>query len=139
MWAKANLLAALAATAIGGCRALPHEHRGARSSPATTRASRPSVAELSRAIALTSELQYRQALAEFARLETGFMAEGRPARAAECLFWRGYCREKLSETSEAARIYRRLIRRHAKTPASAQAARRLTWMTARQAGTRLGP
>ena len=58
MWAKANLLAALAATAIGGCRALPHEHRGARSSPATARASRPSMAELSRAIALTSELQY---------------------------------------------------------------------------------
>ena len=124
MWAKANaaiLAGLLAATGLAGCGA------GARFAPALTTRAVPSRTQeqFAEALALLADLRYRAALAKLPALAEEFAAAGDLAKAGECLFWQGYCFEKLSEPAKARQAYQRVRLRYSETPAAAQAARRL--------------
>jgi TolA-binding protein len=81
--------------------------------------------EFNRAVALIGELRYQKAISALAVQEGVAVSTHRIVRAAECAFWHGYCREKLGDRRQAAIIYRKLMDIYPRTPAAAQAARRL--------------
>ena len=58
------------------------------------------------------------------RLAAGYEGAQERARAAECVFWLGYCHEKLNRTEEALGEYRRVSSRCAGTAAARQAGER---------------
>jgi len=82
------------------------------------------------AMALVGELKYDKAAGRFAPLEDPFAASGRLERAAQCLFWEGYCNEKLGRLSRAAEMYRQVLDRYADTRAAATTRRRLAQLAA---------
>ena len=129
MWAKAILPAVLGAVILGGCGAAP----GGLSAGRTLSKNRAE-SEFDEAVALVGELKYQQALARFERLEPAFLTAGETAKAAECIFWRGYCLEKLSRNDQAAGAYRIVIEQYSAAPGARQAARRLAWLEARRGG-----
>ena len=140
MWARANILAGALAVAVllGGCAAVgvstysassSAEMRSLRKAPLMT--IDHADAEFHRAVALIGELRYQEAISTLAVQEGVAVSTNRIARAAECAFWHGYCREKLGDPRQAEDIYRALIDTYPRTPAAAQAARRLTALEAR--------
>ena len=135
MWAKANILAGVlvvAAAVSGGCGVAPLSRMPPGTGGMTPR-ERPAVrmtidqadVEFNRAVALIGGLRYKEAISALAVQEGVAVSTHRIARAAECAFWHGYCREKLGDRRQAAIIYRGLLDVYPRTPAAAQAARRL--------------
>jgi TolA-binding protein len=78
------------------------------------------------AVALVAQLRYDEAADKLSPLPEAFDAAGDPARAAEALFWLGYCHEKQGRTDRAASLYQNVIRSFPATPAARQAADRLS-------------
>ena len=140
MWARANILAGALAAAVllGGCAmARMTSDYNSRVAMAERRPAAPLMtidhadAEFHRAVALIGELHYQEAISTLAVQEGVSVSTNRIARAAECAFWHGYCREKLDDLRQAADIYRALIDAYPRTPAAAQATRRLAALKAR--------
>ena len=138
MWARSGIfrgaLAGLAATGgllLAGCSAGMHAHAGdARYDDVHGAAVRGEAAgeleaAFEQAMGLIDELRFARALAKLTQLEPTVAAAGRVELAAECVFWRGFCQEKLSRPAEAAALYRRVLEDYAETRVSAPARRRL--------------
>ena len=83
------------------------------------------VDEFHQALALVSQLQYRQATVKFKRVLGRFEAGRDATRAAETMFWMGYCYEKQDRLAEADAAYGKLLQKYPATPAAEQARRRL--------------
>ena len=86
--------------------------------------------EFNEAMALVAELRYGRATAKLLPLIARFEADGKPERAAEALFWVGYCYEKQGQEADAADVYNRVVRAYPQTSASHQASERLSLLTA---------
>ncbi len=86
-------------------------------------------------VGLVGERRYAEAEMKFRRVEVWFQAEGDKARAAECLFWIGFCREKQGRTVEARGQYDKLIRDYPGTAAARQATERMGRLPAEPAPT----
>lgn len=74
-----------------------------------------SIAAFDEAVNLAFQLRYAEAAEKFSRVLAGFESAGDRARAAESMFWLGYCYEKMGRVQEAEDTYRRL---NAKYPES---------------------
>jgi len=136
-WIRAILMAS--AAGVAGCAAAyKSQHMAeprwaglpARAVP-HPRAEAADVAELNEAISLIYKLQYEQAAARLTGLTGRLEASGDATRAAEALFWLGYCREKQGRIDEAVQLYRRILQAYGDTPAARQASQRLWRLRAR--------
>jgi len=83
-------------------------------------------------VVLVGRRRYAEAEMKFSRAQVWFHAEGDKGRAAECLFWIGFCREKRGKAGEARKKYEQLIRDYRATPAARQAAERMRRLPAPQ-------
>ena len=83
------------------------------------------LAVLDEGVSLATELKYDEAAGKFEDALLRFEAAGAPQRAAEAMFWLGFCHEKRGRTEEARQVYRRLMGKYGRTPAARQASRRL--------------
>ena len=69
--------------------------------------------------------QYEEALTAIFPQARVFERAEQPARAAEALFWTGYCHEKLGRWADAASFYRLVTAKYPDTPAARESAKRL--------------
>lgn len=92
----------------------------------SVRLSKQREAALAKAVELVTELKYAEAAEKLAPLVKGFDAIGNLTRAAEAMFWTAYCHEKLDRRTQADDLYRLVVRKYPQTPASRQAAERLS-------------
>lgn len=134
------LLLGAAAVVIGGC-GMPQMYRNRaakprRAYPATTMPAGANLVKVfDEAVALVADLQYKQAADKFHSVVNPLDEAGDRRRAAEAVFWFGYCREKLADREigvmnqryldSAAKLYKRLIEYYPKTVAAARATERL--------------
>jgi len=134
----------LMALAVAGCAARgPYDHRFR---PGAVR--RDLDAGFDEAVALAADGRYDPAAERFGRLAEMYEYEqqseavpdaaGQPdtralgrGRAAEAVFWLGYCREKQGLADEAAKHYRRVIDEYGGAPAARQARLRLAHLEGR--------
>lgn len=133
------LLLGAAAVVIGGCSskwAMRNGPKPRRAYPATTMpAGANPVRVFDEALALVADLQYKQAADKFHSVVNPLDEAGDRRRAAEAVFWFGYCREKLADREigvmnqryldSATKLYKRLIEYYPKTVAAARATARL--------------
>ena len=125
MWArKVNYLVLLAATVLAGCqeRAPWFDIQAAN----RVRVSKADVEAFNEAVALTESLRYEAAAGKFRQVFDSFSIAGDRQRAAESLFWLGFCREKQQRVAEAKAIYTRLTEEYSGTRAADEAAERLS-------------
>jgi len=125
VWARATMALVLAAAAgLAGCNvvAYPHAMRGRFIGKADAQ----DVKAFDAAVGLVSQLEYGSAAAEFSRLFPRLHAAGDQSRAAEAMFWLGYCHEKQQHRDIAAQWYRRVVRVYVWAPAASQALTRLS-------------
>jgi len=97
---------------------------------------RQALRELETAIDLAGKLKYAEAEAMLTRLLRIFEAARDDRRAAEVMFWLGYCNEKQNRRRAAESFYDRVVKRYPKASAAREAIRRLTML--RSAPTSLG-
>ena len=83
------------------------------------------VDELDTAVRMIADRQYEAAGGKLEPLEPQFLVQGDRARAAEALFWYGYCREKLNRPDEARLAYERVGKEYGDQPSARHARRRL--------------
>jgi TolA-binding protein len=124
MWADRpylpTLLLVLVACALAGCGA-----RGLEVAPTANRAAGDAERQFADAVDLVANLHYAEAAERFVELAALFEDLGHRPRAAESLFWLGYCREKQGLAAEAEAAYHRVVLTYAETPAARQASERL--------------
>jgi len=138
MWARWTILravlVALAAAAGGllaGCGAVAHmpaptgDRENGRRPPARAVASDALTAAFDRAVALIDELHFAEALARLEQLEPVVVGTGDLELAAACMFWKGFCQEKLSRPAQAALSYRRVLESYPQTRVAEPARKRL--------------
>jgi hypothetical protein len=123
VWARATILFALAA-AVGGCSAQMNRSPGLGYEAVTLLGSK-NVAGLDEAVAMVSQLRYGEAAEKFTMLAGRFETAGDQRRAAESMFWLGYCHEKLGRTKDAGDCYQKVLGKYSATPAAARAAERV--------------
>lgn len=82
-------------------------------------------AEFGKAQNLLGERQYREAGLKFLELAEEFRRLEDGLRAAEAVFWVGYCCEKQESWDDARRFYETVMREHVGTAAARQAEERL--------------
>lgn len=90
-------------------------------------------AAFNEAVAVTAKANYAIAADEFRRLGRLFETAGEFRRAAECLFWLGYCYEKQHLPNDAEVFYRMILLKYPQTHASKEAAKRLERITSAEA------
>ncbi len=78
------------------------------------------------AISLVESLRYEAAAGKFRQVFDNFVFAGDRSRAAESLFWLGFCREKQQQVAEAKAIYLRVAEEYSETRAAQQSDRRLS-------------
>ncbi|HUS47114.1 MAG TPA: tetratricopeptide repeat protein [Phycisphaerae bacterium] len=83
-------------------------------------------ATLEQAVAMIAESRHAEAAAQLAPLSERFHSRNEAKRAAESMFWLGYCYEKLGRPNEAAGLYGRVVQEYPQQPASRQAGLRLS-------------
>lgn len=124
MRTNAVLFLLTAALAAAGCSS--YARFGMESRAASMyRIDRQAEEEFAAALELVAELQYDEAAAKLFPLIAKFKSAGSPPRAAEAVFWTGYCHEKQGHADEARQFYDLVLREYPGTPASSQAAERL--------------
>lgn len=141
------LLLAAAAVVIGGCSGrwpMRERAKPRRAFPATTMpAGADPVKVFDEALALVADLQYKQAGVKFHSVVDPLDEAGDRRRAAEAVFWFGYCREKLGDLDSARRqayhdsarlLYKRLIEYYPKSTAAARATERLAALKGKTGG-----
>lgn len=134
------LLLVTAAAVVGGCgmqpmsmnRAAPRAKAGA---PIVSVAPADAVKTFDDGIALVADLQYEQAADKFKSVVNPLDEAGDVRRAAEAIFWFGYCREKRADRETGAMkqrclesatlLYNRLIEKYPKSVAADWARKRL--------------
>ncbi len=124
---------AAAAAVMSGCNARqlekaiinPDANGG---TPATSLMSseQDSVEQFNEAVGMVADLQYEAALPKLLTVSIDLEAAGDQARAAEAMFWLGYCHEKLDHNQDALDTYTRIIRDYPMTTAAREASARLT-------------
>ena len=87
-------------------------------------ANQANLATFNEAVALAEALRYEAAAGKFQRVFDNFALAGDRQRAAESLFWIGFCREKQRRLGEAREIYLRLTEEYAGTRAAEEANKR---------------
>lgn len=92
---------------------------------ATTMPAEDAVKVFDQALALVADLRYEQAGAKFRSVVDSLDEAGDHRRAAEAVFWFGYCREKQGHLDSAKKLYKRLIEKFPKSVAAGRAADRL--------------
>jgi tetratricopeptide (TPR) repeat protein len=80
-------------------------------------------------VALASQLRYADAAEKFSRVLGRFSAVGDRTRAAETMFWLGFCHEKQGRVDQAKGFYNRLMDLYADTAAARQASKRMVRLT----------
>ncbi len=113
----------VAASALAGC-AQYSPWSNARPRPVVV--SQADLATFNDAISLTESLHYEAAAGKFQQVFDSFTIAGDRKRAAEAMFWLGFCREKQHRSVEARAIYLRLADEYAGTRAAHQADQRLS-------------
>ena len=88
--------------------------------------SQADLATFNDAVSLVESLRYEEAAGKFRQVFDNFVSAGDRQRAAEALFWLGFCREKQRRPAEARAIYVRLSEEYAGTRAAQQAGERLS-------------
>jgi len=119
------LILAAALWAVGGCGNAGRKLWVAQQFGAPSHPSEEDTVAFEEAVWLAAELQYEQAAGKFAQLGLRFEKAGDRDRAAECMFWRAYCREKQGRLAEAAALYRRIPASYSETRSADRAAARL--------------
>ena len=134
MWAKATILAAVGSAVLAGCGAamMPAhtESRDESQQPTPAAATRAAASEAQRlsfeqAMGLVEELRFDEALAKLTELEPLVSGTGDGELPAACVFWRGFCQEKLAHPNQAALFYRRVLEMYPHTRVTEPARRRL--------------
>ncbi|HOF18864.1 MAG TPA: hypothetical protein PK082_08130 [Phycisphaerae bacterium] len=134
MWADRTTKLLLVATALlTGCQAAPQllvPPGDGSAEPARAVGPGQAEADFDEAVAMTARGEYEAALSPFRRALAGYDAFGPAQRAAECLFWLGFCHEKLQRRTEAEAHYRQLLAHYAAYRAARLAEARLLRMQA---------
>jgi len=120
MWARLTPMLVAAAVGMAGCAA----QMDMQTQP-IARVSAIDAGELEELIGLIAEGRYEEASSQIPSLAARFESRQERPRAAESLFWLGYCYEKLDRPAEAAQIYGRVLKDYPQEPAARQAAQRL--------------
>ena len=112
----------LLALVMGGCSAgySPWQYN---SKPAKV-ATQADLATFNEAVSLVESQRYEAAAGKFHQVFDNFALAGDRQRAAESLFWIGFCREKQRRLDEARSIYLRLAEEYAGTRAAEEANKR---------------
>lgn len=92
---------------------------------ATTMPAAEAVKVFDQALALVADLRYEQAGAKFRSVVDSLDEAGDHRRAAEAVFWFGYCREKQGYLDSAKKLYKRLIEKFPNSAAAGGATDRL--------------
>ena len=117
-WPSLLLLVVL----MGGCSVAnsPWQYNS-RSLKVATQAD---LATFNEAVALVESQRYEEAVAKFRQVFDNFASSNDRQRAAESLFWIGFCREKQRRLDEARVIYLRLAKEYVGTRAAKEAYKR---------------
>lgn len=102
--------------------------------PELQRVGTQDLAAFNRGVTLALEPRYEEAAGVFVELIPRFQAAGDRRRAAEAIFWAGYCYEKLSQYAMALEYYQRLVRKYSDSPATKRALQRLERFPSRGRG-----
>ncbi len=125
-WVKTKWLMLLLAAALPvGCmgKQAREPSPDARYRPATY-ADVEVLSTFNKAVLAAADGHYPEAVSLFEEASRQFKLQGDLARAAEAVFWIGYCYEKQSRPTEAAKFYRRVMETYPNTRASRQAQER---------------
>jgi len=122
VWARLTTCLILASAAAGCAAEYDIAHEGPAQAPG------PDAVALEEAVATIAQSHYAEAAAQLMSLSVRLQTQRDNRRAAESLFWLGYCYEKLGRTGEAAQAYGRVMREYPEQPASHQAEQRLSQM-----------
>jgi TolA-binding protein len=90
----------------------------------------PQMPDFEEAVALVSSLRYNEAEPKFRKLSFWYESAGDKERAAECVFWIGFCLEKRGKTAEARLQYDKAMRQFSGTSAARLSAERVRRLTA---------
>lgn len=135
MWARATVLTVGVALFLAGCGGVQHFGpqvlaNGTEGAPPPLTATGHLLAAFERAMDMVDELRFDEALVKLTELEPLIAGVGDRQRAALCLFWRGFCEEKLSRPAQAGARYRDVMEIYPDTVAAALAHRRLAILDA---------
>ncbi len=135
MWARAIILTVGVAMLLGGC-GVPQmaplaghareTHVPDQASSATGRL----LAAFEDSMDMVDEARFDQALVKLTEIEPLMIAVGDHQRAGLCLYWRGFCEEKLSRPAQAEALYRDVLSMYPDTVASNAARQRLDILNA---------
>lgn len=130
------ILAAAVSAVFGGCGVPESGNLGQpvrnplSVDPASpTSADQDSLSQFREAVNMVADLKYEAALPKLLTVSIDLEGEGDRARAAEAMFWLGYCHEKLNRHQDALDTYARIIKDYPATTAAKQANLRLTRLT----------
>ena len=130
MWARATLpVLIIAAAMLGGCGAVQFESDalpGNGVGATRVRVHTGTLVDFNHAVQVASKGRYTEAAVLFEEVARQFKVAGDRKRAAEAVFWIGYCHEKSDRFIEAETYYRRVIETYPRQPAAAQSRQRLT-------------
>ena len=108
MWVRFAIVAALtAAAALTGCNAKGEYSRDELPPRATQR----DVATLEEAVALAMNFEYAIATGKLLQVAPRFEAAGDKRRAADSLFWLGFCHQKQGKSAEARQVYTTVVQK----------------------------
>ena len=119
---RASVATLTLATVLTGC-AVTQRSDGDADRSAERLSAEHSVA-FNRAIELVYEFRYSRAAEEFDRLAGVLATLGATGKAAEAIFWRGFCHEKMGEVKQAMVLYARCVLTDPSSPAARQATAR---------------
>ena len=117
------LLILVTSVVMGGCSRMnsPWQHNNESAKVAT----QADLATFNEAVLLVESQRYEEAAAKFRQVFDRFAASAdHRQRAAETLFWIGFCREKQRRLDEAREIYLRLAEEYSGTRAASEANKR---------------
>lgn len=129
MWVKASILVVAGAVLLAGCGA-PGMALSTDKRVETMGVSIHLAEGFDGAIGLIDELRFGEALTRLTELEPLVAGTGDVELAAACLFWQGFCQEKLSRLAPAVQLYRRVLEAYPQTRVAGPARRRLTSLEA---------
>lgn len=123
-WFVCLLVILFAAAALGGCASYAPMNQARLTDVRIHRDA--DLKAFNEAVALTESLRYEEAAARFGQVFERLSNIGNRPKAAESLFWLGFCREKQGRLTEAGEIYRRVTQEYTSTTAAREAGERLS-------------
>ena len=129
MWDRLRLPGAFVlalAAAVSGCAS-----QTPQDAMSLQRMGRQQTVAFNRAMEMVHDLKYEQAAGQFESLAVALDQTGPRPKAAEAIFWRGFCYEKMGRTTEAMMLYGQCVQKDPSSLAARQAADRQGWLLAR--------